>query len=64
MLLKGTLSNSITFTVINEYGKGAAVEIESIFRPLTMFPVEGLLKQDFLEISLTTSFGVRNFGHA
>ena len=60
MSLKGTLSNSITFTVINEYGKGAAVEIESIFRPVyhvayREFP--GL----FSDIYLTTYFGVRNF---
>ena len=33
MSLTGALCNSITFKVINEYGKGAAVEIESVFRP-------------------------------
>ena len=31
MLLRGTLSNWITFKVINEYGKGAGVDIESVF---------------------------------
>ena len=34
MSLRVIFSNSITFTVINEYGKGAAVEIESVFRPV------------------------------
>ena len=31
MSLRVTIANSIIFTVINEYGKGAAVEIESVF---------------------------------
>ena len=34
MSLIETLSNAITFTVINKYGKGAAIEIESEFRPV------------------------------
>ena len=34
MSLTDTLSNSITFTLINEYGKGVVVEIESVFRPV------------------------------
>ena len=28
---KGNFSNSITFKVINKYGKGAGVKIESVF---------------------------------
>ena len=32
MLLKVTFSNSITFAVINEYGKGSGVETESVIR--------------------------------
>ena len=34
MSLTKTLSNSITFTIINEYGKGTFVEIETVFRPV------------------------------
>ena len=34
MSLRVTFPNSITFTVTNEYGKGAAVEIELVFRPV------------------------------
>ena len=34
MSLRETLSNVITLTVSNEYAKGAAVEIESEFRPV------------------------------
>ena len=34
MSLTVTFANSITFTVIDEYGKGASVEIESVFRPI------------------------------
>ena len=33
MSLRVTFSNSTTFTVINEYGKGPAVAIELVFRP-------------------------------
>ena len=33
MSVRETFSNSITFTVINESGKGAAVEIETVFWP-------------------------------
>ena len=33
MSLTETLSNSKTFTLINEFGKGVVVEIESVFRP-------------------------------
>ena len=32
LLLRLTFSATITFTVINEYGKGADIEIESVFR--------------------------------
>ena len=34
MSLRETLSNSITFKLINEYGIGAAVEIETVFWPI------------------------------
>ena len=34
MSLRVTFFNSITFTFINEYGKEAAVDIESQFRPV------------------------------
>ena len=31
---KKYFSNSITFTVINQYGKDAGIKIESVFRPV------------------------------
>ena len=34
MSLRVTFSDSITFAVIKEYGKGAAIETESGFRPV------------------------------
>ena len=34
MSLKMTFYNSITFTVINEFGEGAGVEIDSMFWPV------------------------------
>ena len=34
MSLLVTVSNGIIFTVINEYGKQAAIEIKSVFRPV------------------------------
>ena len=34
MSLRQTHSNSVTFTIINEYGKGASVNTEPVFRPL------------------------------
>ena len=32
MSLRVTFSNSITFTLINEYGEGAGVDTESVLR--------------------------------
>ena len=34
MSLRVTFSNFIAFTMMNEYGKGAAVEIKSVFGPV------------------------------
>ena len=31
MSLRGTVSNSAPFTMINEYGKGAVAQMETIF---------------------------------
>ena len=44
MSLRGTLSNSIIFTVINEDGKGAAVEIETVFSPVYHVACEGVFR--------------------
>ena len=38
--LRKTLSNSITFTVINEYGKRAVVDIETVFWPVYHVPCQ------------------------
>ena len=61
MSLRGTLSQWIASTMINKYGEGAVAEIETVFCPFTNFLSSGCLKLDFLDIYLTTSFGVRNF---
>ena len=67
MSQRETLCKSITFTVINKYAKGAVVEIETVIEnrlksaclPYCLW--RGSLKQDFLDIYLTTYFGVRHF---
>ena len=38
-----TLPNSVTFIVINEYGKGAVVDIETVFRPVYHVARQGVL---------------------
>ena len=40
---KSDFSNSITFKVINEYGNGASVKIESVFRPVYHVACRGVL---------------------
>ena len=59
MSLRMTFANSITFTVINEYGKGAAVDTESVFWPIYHVACRGV----FLNIYLTTSLELRNLGN-
>ena len=44
MSLKETLSNSITFTLINDYRKGVVVEIESVNRPVYHVAPECVLR--------------------
>ena len=44
MSLRATLSNSITFTVSNEYGEGAGVEIELVLRPVYHVASRGFLE--------------------
>ena len=48
-----TFSNATTFTVINEYCKGAVIEIATVFQPIC----HGPLKHSFLDKYLTTFFG-------
>ena len=43
MLLGVTFSNSINFAVINEYGKGSGVEIESVIRPVYHVICQGVI---------------------
>ena len=38
-----------------------SIRFEQCFGPFTMLPVKGPQKQDFLDIYLSTSFGVRKF---
>ena len=41
--LRGTLSNSLTFTMIIKYGKGAVIKIESVFGPVYHVACRGVL---------------------
>ena len=60
-----TFSNSTAFTVINEYGKGVAVQIWTVFGPIYHVACGRVLwNGNFLDIYLTKFFGVRNFGNA
>ena len=43
MSLRVIFSNSITFPVINQYGKGPGVKIESVFRPICHVVCRGVL---------------------
>ena len=43
MSLRVIFSNTITFAVINQYSKGASVEIESVFRPFYNVACRGVL---------------------
>ena len=64
MSLRVTFSNSVTFTVINEYGKRAAVETESVFRSVYHVACGWFISNRFFfHIYLSTFFGVRNFGN-
>ena len=61
--LKETFSNYITFTVINKYGKKCCrSDCKLVFDLFTMMLVEGSSEKEFLDIYLTTFFGVFNFG--
>ena len=41
--LKETFSNEITFAVINNYGKGAVIQIATVFRPIYHFVCQKVL---------------------
>ena len=43
MSLRETVSNSITLTMINEYGKGAVVESETVFWPVYNVDCQGVV---------------------
>ena len=44
-----SLPNSITFTVMNKYGKGAVVEIETVFQPVYNVACQGVLWGGFFK---------------
>ena len=48
MSVRVTFSNAITFTVINEYGKGAVVQIETVFWPVICCINLPLLRGEYL----------------
>ena len=56
--LRETFWNWFAFKGINKYGKGAVVQILTTFRPTTVLLVKGSSETDFLDVYLTTSFGV------
>ena len=62
LALKETFSNSITFTVINNFCKSAVVQIPTVFQVgLPCCLSKGPLKGNFLDIYLITFLGIRNF---
>ena len=46
---------------MNKYSEGAVVQISTVFCPVYCYFWKGPLKRDFLDIYLTTFFGVRQF---
>ena len=40
---KSDFSNSITFKLLNQYGKGAGVKAESVFRPVHHVACQGVI---------------------
>ena len=57
--LRATFWNWVAFKVISKYARGAAIHISRVFRPCYL--LKGPLKWDFLDIYLTTFFGVHKF---
>ena len=55
--LRETFSNATTFTVINKYCKGAAIQIATVFRQICCVVCMGPLKDGFLDIYLTMYLG-------
>ena len=64
MSLRKAFSNSVTFKVITKDGKGAVVEIKTVFRQVYDVACRrSCLKRCFLDLYLVTSLRVRNFGN-
>ena len=57
---KSDFYNSVTFTLITQADNGPHINIESVFR--TVYLSRRPLKREFLDIYLSTSFVVGNFG--
>ena len=49
MSLRVTFSNSITFTVMNQYGKGCVVQIESVLT--NSLKIWNVTKSDFFQMN-------------
>ena len=61
---KSDFCNWIAFTVIIRDDKRALIKIESVFRPVYHVACRGILsKRELLDIYLSTSFAVSNFGN-
>ena len=63
ILLRETFSDSVTFTVINKYGKWCHSDFSTVWSHLPCCLSKGPLKQDFLDIYVTTFFLIRKFGN-
>ena len=62
--LRETFSTKIVFTGINKYGKGAVVQIWTVFWPVSHVTCGRVLwNGTFLDIYLTTFFRVRKFNN-
>ena len=61
MSLRDIFSNSITFRVINKYGKGGAVQISTVFGPSYMLLAEGWYERGLFRDLINHVFRIPKF---
>ena len=64
MSIRETFSNSISFTVINKYNKGAVMQISTVFGQFTMLLVQRCSETGLFKHLFNDDFGIRNLGNA
>ena len=61
MLIRETLSDSISLAVINEYDKGTVMEISTTFGHVYHIPIEASSETGLFRHLSDYAFGIRNF---